>query len=462
MAINAAGLELVKYYEGLFLDAYKDPVGVWTIGWGHTGADVHPGQHITKAEAEALLKADLQLHENFVKQVVKVPITENQIAALSSFAFNVGNGSLLESTLLKKLNVKDYEGAAAEFNRWVKGTVNGVKVTLPGLVKRRKAESQLFLSAPVVLAAVKAEIFADESDPSALADFSYQSIPIAQLGGDRDLVISIQKRLTELGYLDPPADGKFGPASSWALSQFCYANGLALGNGFTAEIANALAKPNSLLPEISAVAGDGAWINRVLSYMQAKGYWICRHPECFNIVYVEGMNPDGTLNDDRPNVFNDLRIVFSIGADGVPIFHRWEGTTEPGIFWTQNPMDPKGAARIAFGQYKSWIVGTHHAGSASAHEALVQTDDITVYRDFNRDYQRTGDKTYTGVFAINQHWGYDAPKNDLGRTSAGCLVGRSKDGHREFMALVKSDPRYRANAGYRFMTAVLPGEEVLA
>jgi hypothetical protein len=125
------------------------------------------------------------------------------------------------------------------------------------------------------------------------------------------------------------------------------------------------------------------------------------------------------------------------------------------------PMNPCGAARIAFGQYKSWIVGTHHAGTSSAHEALVQVSPISVHRDLNKDFKRTNDKVDTGLFAINQHWGYDAPKNDLGRTSAGCLVGRTREGHKDFMALLKSDPRYRANNGYRFMTAVLAGDEVL-
>jgi hypothetical protein len=195
--------------------------------------------------------------------------------------------------------------------------------------------------------------------------------------------------------------------------------------------------------------------------MQARSDWICRHPDCFNIVYVEGVNTDGKKNDNAPNQFNDVRFVLQIGAGGVPaIVKAWEGTTEPGRHFTVNPLDPKGAARIAFGQYKAWSVGTHHPGKAGAHEALVQVADITVFRDLNRDFKREGDKTFTGVFAINQHWGYDAPKNDLKTTSAGCLVGRSKDGHREFMKIVKSDPRYKANHGYRFMTSVFPADAV--
>ena len=67
-------------------------------------------------------------------------------------------------------------------------------------------------------------------------------------------------------------------------------------------------------------------------------------------------------------------------------------------------------------------------GKASAHEALVQVAEVTVHRDLNKDFKRTNDKTDTGLFGINQHWGYDAPKDDLGNTSAGCLVGPDKEG----------------------------------
>ena len=135
----------------------------------------------------------------------------------------------------------------------------------------------------------------------------------------------------------------------------------------------------------------------------------------------------------------------------------WEATTEPGRYYTLiEKLDPRSAARIAFGQYKAWSVGTHMAERPTAHPALVQTAPIDVYRDLNSDFERSGDTVFHGLFGINQHWGYDLPKSDIGRTSAGCLVGRTKSGHREFMALCKADPRYRANNSYRFMTTVLP------
>lgn len=285
------------------------------------------------------------------------------------------------------------------------------------------------------------------------------AIPFAQIGGDFALVKDIQSTLTQYGYLDPPVDGKFGPASIWALTEFAYRVGVPTAQGLTVELAAALLEKSDTLPQIRP---SGSWFDKVISYMQAKEYWICRHPEAYNIVYIEGANPDGSLNDDKPNRFNDLRIVFSVSTDGRTVVTSWEGTTEPGLFWTEHPMVPQGAARIAFNQYKAWCVGIHHPNRPTAHEALVQVEPILVFRDLNKDFQRQGDKTEYGLFAINQHWGYNAPKDDLGRTSAGCLVGRTKAGHVEFMSMVKSDPRYVANASYRFMTAVLPGDQVLA
>jgi lysozyme len=140
--INQRGLDLIKSFEGLSLRAYRDPVGIWTIGYGHTGPEVGPGDVITTAQAETLLRNDLTRFENGVRSLVKVPLTSNQFSALVSFAFNVGTGALTQSTLLTRLNQRDYQGAANEFSRWVYG---GGQV-LPGLVRRREAEKQLFLA----------------------------------------------------------------------------------------------------------------------------------------------------------------------------------------------------------------------------------------------------------------------------------------------------------------------------
>lgn len=140
--INKAGLDLLKQSEGLMLRAYRDSVGVLTIGYGHTGSDVKEGQSISLEEAERLLREDLLRFEKGVEDLVKVPLNDNQFSSLVVFSYNVGLGNFMNSTLLKKLNNEDYVGAAQEFPRWNKA---GGKV-LNGLTKRRNAERALFLS----------------------------------------------------------------------------------------------------------------------------------------------------------------------------------------------------------------------------------------------------------------------------------------------------------------------------
>ena len=137
---NAAGIGLIKSFEGLRLKAYQDAVGVWTIGYGTTRG-VKPGQQITEAQAESLIKTDLARFERDVSQAVRVPINDNQFAALVSFTYNVGSGAMRSSTLLRKLNRRDIRGASNEFPRWNRA---GGRV-LAGLTRRRNAEKALFL-----------------------------------------------------------------------------------------------------------------------------------------------------------------------------------------------------------------------------------------------------------------------------------------------------------------------------
>ncbi len=135
------GIALIKQFEGCALSAYLCPAHILTIGYGHTG-DVSAGQTITQEEAERLLKADLEKFERGVSQMVTVELSPQQFDALVSFAFNLGLGNLKTSTLLKKLNSGDYQGAADEFLRWNKAAGK----VMAGLTKRREAERALFLS----------------------------------------------------------------------------------------------------------------------------------------------------------------------------------------------------------------------------------------------------------------------------------------------------------------------------
>lgn len=139
---NGAGVELIKAFESLSLTAYLCPAGVWTIGWGHTGADVASGLTIPRARADALLRADLDRFEVAVQRLAPVA-TDNQFAALVAFAFNCGAEALRTSTLLRKHNAGDFAGAAREVALWNKA---GGKV-LPGLTRRRAAEAALYMRA---------------------------------------------------------------------------------------------------------------------------------------------------------------------------------------------------------------------------------------------------------------------------------------------------------------------------
>ncbi len=198
---------------------------------------------------------------------------------------------------------------------------------------------------------------------------------------------------------------------------------------------------------------------KIVRKMEVKGYKIFRRPGEKNIVYIEGGNKDGSVNSDEPNHFNDLRVVFAFDGNNSPVIEGiWDATTEPGFHYTDRPMNPAGAARIAFGQYTAWAVGLH--GYSDPHEALVQVGLIKVYRDYNRDMIRTGDDIDEGMFGINQHWGYSHPADDIGTASAGCLVGRTREGHRAFMELIKSDPRYKADRDFIYTTAILDAAKV--
>ncbi len=141
MQISPAGVLFVKSHEGLRLKAYRDLVGLWTIGYGHT-LTAKPGIEITEHEADGLLVRDLVM---FSAQVMRLlagkEVTQGQFDALVSFAFNVGAGNLGKSTLLKKLLAGDIPGAADQFSLWTgAGTLHP-----KGLIERREAEREMFL-----------------------------------------------------------------------------------------------------------------------------------------------------------------------------------------------------------------------------------------------------------------------------------------------------------------------------
>ena len=141
MKTSRAGIDLIKQFESFSSEPYLCPGNVWTNGYGHTKGVTKTTKPITPTDGEALLAEDLVEFEDAVTDALVVPVTQGQFDALVAFSFNVGAGAFRKSTLLKKLNAGDAVGAAAEFLRWnkAKGRVLG------GLVRRRKAERDMFL-----------------------------------------------------------------------------------------------------------------------------------------------------------------------------------------------------------------------------------------------------------------------------------------------------------------------------
>ncbi|WP_312141353.1 lysozyme [Pantoea septica] len=128
--------------EGRVYDPYKDVAGVWTVCDGHTGNDIIKGKKYTDRECDRLLWSDLQPVKKTVDSLVKVPLNEYQRAALYSFTYNVGSGAFSKSTLLKKLNAGDQDGACEELRRWV--YAGGMKFR--GLMNRRDMERSMCLA----------------------------------------------------------------------------------------------------------------------------------------------------------------------------------------------------------------------------------------------------------------------------------------------------------------------------
>lgn len=302
------------------------------------------------------------------------------------------------------------------------------------------------------------------------------------LQDNRAAATELQKKLVKLGLLDPlmrgsktepfgpsdDSDGIIGINSRSALYEFCRLAKIKyvdrqLSPKLTGKLIDA--EPETFLPISWENHGNDSaqtrLAKRVLRYMDSKKYWIARSPNMYNIVYVEGMNDNGALNNDAFDEWNDRRLVIRIQSDGVPeMVVNDQSTTEPGKSYTLNPLNPLGAARIAFGQYKAWTVGLHQ----NTQPALVQRGDVRVHRDIDKNGKRNAsDPIDVGNwFGINQHTTrVDRIPSFVGPYSAGCLVGRRFKWHMQFLHTVKKDVRYKRNASYLFVTAVLAGDDLV-
>ncbi|HUN83568.1 MAG TPA: lysozyme [Terracidiphilus sp.] len=140
LTFSANGLSLTEQFEGCRLTAYQDQVGVWTIGYGHTGPDVSQGLTITSEQAQTLLAQDVGSAAACVNQAVAVQLTQDEFDALVDFVFNLGAAAFEGSTMLRLLNAGEYANAAAQFDLW--DHAGGAVVA--GLLRRREAEAMLF------------------------------------------------------------------------------------------------------------------------------------------------------------------------------------------------------------------------------------------------------------------------------------------------------------------------------
>ena len=147
MRISAAGLELIKSFEGFRETATRLPDGRWTIGYGHVRT-AREGLTISQKDAEDLLLYDLRPVEDAVSLLVYAPLMQNQFDALVSLAFNISTGQFRDSAILRNVNAGDFLAAANGFDLWRKARIHGQVMIVDALVRRRAAEKGLFLEHP--------------------------------------------------------------------------------------------------------------------------------------------------------------------------------------------------------------------------------------------------------------------------------------------------------------------------
>jgi lysozyme len=166
MKMTEEGFVLIKHFEGFRANAYRDAVGVWTIGYGHTamaGApDVKSGMTISASEGERILTRDVDVFARGVQQLVRVAISDTQFSSLVSFAYNVGLGNFRKSSVLAAVNRQDFQAVVRRLQLWNKA---GGRV-LPGLVRRRAAEAALFSSDARIVKPVTIPVERSEAKPA--------------------------------------------------------------------------------------------------------------------------------------------------------------------------------------------------------------------------------------------------------------------------------------------------------
>lgn len=290
---------------------------------------------------------------------------------------------------------------------------------------------------------------------------------LQQLYFDKPLVDRIQTHLVRSGILDPvyrangtridiiEADGILGMNTEAAMRQAGMTN-----SNLEAWIAELHAVNFAPVPFTDLCENEN--VKKIVEYCLSKGYYLSPHEKAFNVIYLEGVSYDKqsdtfTLNDNKVDEWNDLRLLVGVREGMWKIIACYVATTGPGRYYTDNPLNKDGCARIQFGQYKAWIMGVHNGSQP----ALQHCDAILVCRDLNKDGSREGDKVYQSYGTVNHHsTKKKGTPRVVGKYSAGCMVGMEWDDHILFLAQLRTDWRYMANKNYKFIATICDGKEV--
>ena len=446
MKTNQQGIDIIKKWEGFRAKPYYCPAGVLTIGYGSTGSRVKPGTILNRETAEQWLVQDCKKFEEINKSGIKVPVSSNQFSALISFTYNVGGGAFTGSTLLRKLNSKDYQGACNELDRWV----NGGGRKLPGLVKRRNDEQALFNKPDGHIQDPKSEGVAIASNKILITHNTWGKQEV--VGHEHQTEGETKVRLyegSELPFLANKSEGghirftfghgqediKLAGRNTWLL----------WGEHFRFV--------NQATEEEPSQADTLA--ERIASACEEKGYPLDK--SVYNLVGISGLFPKSSRDeaygiDTTPDKWNDSVLILAHEGVEWDILAFYRATTEPGRHYVFNPLNPNGGACLDWGFHKGlWRFGQHRG-----YRALSQAGEVLLRRDKNRNHRRDDVVTVERGNGINLHtskttgWRGSYSETSIGRWSAGCVVIPDPAEFRQCLSILEKSPQYRQNCNTLF------------
>lgn len=276
----------------------------------------------------------------------------------------------------------------------------------------------------------------------------------------------IQEALIRVGLLDPPAGGKWGSLSESAKRAWLRVCGEA--TDWNPSVLERLANHPGIndldYRPVDSSDTENVLVTKAVEKMVEMGFHVAvsmgSDAPCYNLFYLAGIDPNGKLNNDRVDTFNDLRCLVSIDSIGRVTKHGvWIATVDAGNYWRgSRRMNDAGALQVDKNvQFLNLsCVGRH---GAKQYEALVQSGNLTATRDRTGDGRTADDTKDEGShFGSNDHHAWDADVNSVGMHSAGCCVGRTISGHQKMMSILKTDRRYRCNNGYAWHRTILDGK----